>query len=242
MQARQLADRRGGERGLAGEHLVEHESERVDVGLDRRRLVIEELGRHVGRRARQRMPARFLDQRGEAEVRQPDLAPAVDHHVRGLQIAMEHALVVRRGQPRAQLARHVDRGVMRQPADSPQQRRQVLAVDVLHRQEGMPVDLADVVDAADVRVRHFARHPHLGAEPLDPLGPFGDLVRQELERDLLLEHEIVGAIDLAHAAAPEQAGDAIATREQRAGGKAAFERALRERGVRQPHRGRGKHR
>ena len=43
-----------------------------------------------------------------------------------------------------------------------------------------------------------------------------DVGRQELERDRLSELQIVGAIDLAHAAAPQASDDAIAAAEQRA--------------------------
>ena len=41
---------------------------------------------------------------------------------------------------------------------------EILAVDVLHRQERRAVDLVDVVDAADVGVRDLPRHPHFGVE------------------------------------------------------------------------------
>ena len=78
---------------------------------------------------------------------------------------MQHALVVRRRQPRAQLPRDLQRLRRGQPPDPPQQRRQVLPVDVLHRQEGRAVDFADVVDAADVRMRDRARAAHLGEKP-----------------------------------------------------------------------------
>ena len=86
---------------------------------------------------------------------------------------MQHALVVRGGQPGAQLPRHLGRLVRRQPADAPQQRGQVLAVDVLHRQEHVAVGFADVVDAADVGVADLPRDADLGAEPRQPLGVGG---------------------------------------------------------------------
>ena len=45
----------------------------------------------------------------------------------------------------------------------------------------------------------------------------GDARRQELQRDRLIEREIVGAVHLAHAAAAEQRDKAIAARDDGAG-------------------------
>ena len=78
--------------------------------------------------------------------------------------------------------------------------------------------LADVVDAADVAVRHLARDAHFVMELGEPLRVFGDGRRQELQRDVLPEPQILGAVDLAHAAAADQAEDAVALGQQRAGG------------------------
>ena len=53
-------------------------------------------------------------------------------------------------------------------------------------------------------MRHLARDPHFVVElrEADVVARHG--VRQEFQRDRLAEAEIVGAIDLAHAAAAEQ--------------------------------------
>ena len=141
----------------------------------------------------------------EAEVRDARAAAAVDHDVGGLEVPVQHALVVRRREPRAELARDVERLVGGKPADAPQERGEVLAVDELHGEEVLPVDLADVVDAADVGMRDLARDAHLGVEALEPRrDPRARLAREELQRDRLAELQVVGAVDLAHAAA---AGD-----------------------------------
>src|SRR6185369_389499 len=95
----------------------------------------------------------FLRRRGEAEVRDPDPARAVEHDVRGLEVAMENPFLVRGAQPGAELARHVQGLGVRKPSDPTEKGRQVLAVDVLHRQVRQSVGLADVVDAADVWMR-----------------------------------------------------------------------------------------
>ena len=89
--------------------------------------------------------------------------------------------------------------VGRQPADALQQRRQILAVDELHRQIQLAVGLADVVDAAHVRVGDLARETHFGPESR-ARAFIGPKRREEFQRDWLSELEVVRTIDLAHAA------------------------------------------
>ncbi len=74
----------------------------------------------------------------------------------------------------------------------------------------LAVDLGDVEDATDVGVGHLARGAHLVEEAVQAvlvaLQPLG----QKLERHRLSQLHVVGAVDLAHAAAAEQADDAVA--------------------------------
>ncbi len=70
--------------------------------------------------------------------------------------------------------------------------------------------LADVVDAADVGVRHLSGVPHFRMEALEESGVLLQLPGEELERHRLAELQVVRAIDLAHAAPPEQTRDAVA--------------------------------
>ena len=182
-------------------------------------LAEELLRRHVGGRA----GADVFDgaDRRQPEVHQPDFARVVQHDVGGLQVAMEDAALVRGGQPGAQLPRDVGGLVFREAADAAERRREVLAVHVFHRQVEVTVDLADVVDAADVGVRDLARRPDLVVELREPDGIGADRVGQELQRDRLAEAEVVGAVDLAHAALAEEADDAEPSVEHRTGREAA---------------------
>ena len=127
---------------------------------------------------------------------------------------MDHAAVVRGGEAGAQFARRFEGLVGGQPADAQQQRRQVFAVHVFHGDERHAFDLADVVDAADVGVRDLARHAHLAVEALQQTRVRGRFRRQEFQRHRLAQHQIGGAIDLAHAAAAQQADDAVAAAQQ----------------------------
>ena len=144
------------------------------------------------------------------------LPSAVEHHVRGLQIAVNDAAVVRRREARAELPRDVDGLVRGEPADAPDQRGEVLAVDVLHREEAAAVRLADVVHAADVRVRHLPRDAELVVE-LREAGRRGAADWQKLQRNRLVEREIVGPVDFTHAAPAEERDQPIASGDNRAG-------------------------
>ena len=98
---------------------------------------------------------------------------------------------------------------LREAAEAPQRRRQVLAIDELHRQKQLSFRFADVVDATDVGMRHLPRRADLRVELRQTLRITAQPRRQELQRDGLAQPEIVGAIDLTHPAAPEQPDDAV---------------------------------
>ena len=73
-----------------------------------------------------------------------------------------------------------------------------------------PVDVSKIVDAADVRVRHLPRHPDFLPQLRQPRRIALDISRKKLQRHRLLEREIVGEVDLTHAAPPEPPHDPIA--------------------------------
>ena len=135
---------------------------------------------------------------------------------------MQHTLGMRRRQPSAKLARDVERLVRRKPPDAPQQGSQIFAVDVLHGEKCLSVDVAHVVHAANIGMRHPPRDPHFVAKTLQQPFVARGFIRQKLQSDCLPQRQIVGAIDLAHAALPQQRDDAIAPRHQPPGKKPSF--------------------
>ena len=90
-----------------------------------------------------------------------------------------------------------------QAADALQQRRQILAVDVFHREEVTAFKLADVVDAADVGMRHLPGNAHFCKQPLAPDGIICKRFWQKLQCHRLTQLEIIGTIDLAHSASTD---------------------------------------
>jgi hypothetical protein len=152
--------------------------------------------------------------------------PPFDHYVRRLQIAMQHTAFVRRAQTSADLARKLDGFVLRQTTDAAQEARQVLAVEVLHRDEVKTFDEADIVDAADVGVRDLPCNADFIAESRQP-GLAHLRLREKLERDGLVQDQIVGSVHLAHAALAEQAENPVAPCQHGPCGETAFFQAAR---------------
>ncbi len=175
----------------------------------------------------------------DPEVRDAHAASPVDHHVGGLEVAVQDPLVVGGGDPRAELAAHLHRLVRWKAADATQQRREVLAVHVLHGDEVLALGLADVVGPTDVGVGDLTGNTHLVMKPAQPHGVVGGTLRQKLEGDRLAQLQVVGTVHLAHAAAAETAHDAISLGEQGAGREAAVVDRAGVAGVgeRRTHRG-----
>ena len=219
-------DRRiGVERAAAGEHLVEHDAEREDVGAVIDGLAAHLLGRHVAHRAEHRARARQrtrmgeqgrlglnrgarLGQLGEAEVEDLDAAVARDEDVVRLQVAVDDALLVRGGQAPGDLAGVVDGLPMRQRrgADA---RAQRIALEQLGDDVGRAVVGADVVHAEDVGVIERADRARLLLEAAEAIRVRGKRGGQHLDRHLAAEARVTGAVDLAHAARPDRGHDLV---------------------------------
>jgi len=103
--------------------LEEQQADGIQIGLRGRPAGDELLRRLVRRRARDLAAAVVVDETGESEIGDADLPPAIEHHVRRLQVAMEDAAIVRRGKAGADLSNNLDRPVRREAADAAQQRR-----------------------------------------------------------------------------------------------------------------------
>ena len=92
-------------------------------------------------------------------------------------------------------------------------RAQRAAVHELHREEALARVLAELVEPADARVRHAPRQLDLREEARPSVRRAEQPGADHLERDVLGERAVVGAIDGAHAAAAEEGADLVAARE-----------------------------
>jgi hypothetical protein len=159
-----------------------------------------------------------LDRAGDAEVRE-DRARLFDDDVVRLDVAVDDADPMGRGQRRCQLLDEVDLaaqgpGVAPGRVDVLHHRAQGRPAQELHGDEQLLAVLAEVVDPAHVRVRDPTGQPDLLAQPLPVVGISGQLDVEQLERDGLLELVIEHLEHRAHAADPERADDLVAVGEQ----------------------------
>ena len=130
----------GVERPAAGQALVEHHAERVDVARGGGRLALGLLRGEVlrgadhltGLRQRHRVAGP-----GDAEVGDLHGAVGGDEQVGGLHVAVHDAQLVGGGHAVGRLGEQVGGGLRGHPLAAPEQRRQRLAPDQLHHQVGL---------------------------------------------------------------------------------------------------------
>ena len=150
------------ERRLPRSHFIKNRAEGIQIATNRCGAAFKTLRRHEGRRAdRHTALFRLPDQCGNAEVGDPHLTAAIDHDVGRLEVTVQYALIMGSPQTGAQLTGNLDRLVAAEPADAAQQRGEVFAIDVFHRDEDFPFRLADVIDARHVGMRYSASQPNL---------------------------------------------------------------------------------
>ena len=112
------------------------------------------------------------------------------------------------------------RGRLIQPADSDYDAARALyngMIDKRPRLIARCVDVADVIDAADVRVRDLPRDLDLVQKASPSRLVRLDVARQELQRDALPQPQVIGSVDLSHPAAAEQAVDPVSVRDDGSG-------------------------
>jgi hypothetical protein len=150
------------------------------------------------------------------------LAATVEHDVSGLEIAMKDSLSMSSGESGTKLASDFDGLVLRKASNAAEERSQVFPVYKIHREKGLAVDIAHIVDATDVWMRDSASCPHFVAKALPQSFVARGFVGKELHRDGLSEGQIISTVDLAHASLAEKGDDAITPGNETSGKKASF--------------------
>ena len=216
MLHRDLDRRLAVERRLAGQELVEDDSERVEVGARIDLASLGLLGREVLRRPDDRARLGHLARAGagDPEVRHLHAALAVDEDVVRLDVAVHDPVPVREAQRREDLARVLDRDVDRRGAAADDQLLERAAVEELHRDVVGVLGLAAVVDRDDVRVVERGGVLRLAAEALDELVVVPVAAVEDLDRDAAAELLVFGEVDVGHPAGAELALDPVAPVEE----------------------------
>ena len=139
---------------------------------------------------------------GEAEVHHANAAVGADHHVVGLEVAVDQAGGVGRRDAEGDVLQHAqDLGPAARALAGP--RGQRLSGDELHRDPHTRAVGANVVDRDDVRVRQAGERLGLAEQPRVAVAA---LAREdELEGDLAVELRVVSGVDDTHAAGADPA-------------------------------------
>ena len=201
----------------AGEALVEHDAERVDVGALVDRCAIRELlRRHVVRRAEERplgrgfVLHRLLRELGDAEVEELHVIGSVVAHqeeVLGLEVAMHDAGLVGDGEARAGLPRDVETDLDGERGAALEQRVEGPPLEVLHQQVGLAIGQPARVDGVgDVRAVDLRRHRRLAEEALHDRRILGEVRVDHLEGAPVRGHLVAHLVDDTAPSAP-QAGE-----------------------------------
>ena len=174
-------------------------------------------GRHA-RRVRQ-----IFDLARQPEVDDAHAPVGADEHVVRLEVAVHQARGVRGGQAAPGIAHDGDDVTPRARRLEPALER--LPLDVLHGDERLVVDGADVVHRHDVGMRQPRQRLRLAHQALLALAA-EEAEAQQLEGDLAIELRIVGEEDHAHAALPDGRNEHVAA-DAIAGAQPRFPRRLR---------------
>jgi len=148
-------------------------------------------------------------------VRHPEVhdlhrAVVLDEDVRGLDVAVDDARLVRVREAREHLDDDGHLALERERRRLAHRLLEILTLQQLHRDEGRAVRVvAEVEDGHHVRVRHLRDGLRLALEALLQLGVVGDLRDHDLEGHVAVEHGVAGQVDLAHGALAEGADDVV---------------------------------
>ena len=208
--------RRSGKRGLAGERLVEHAGETVDVAaavhLSRPRGL---LGRHVGGGAdREPGLGQLVAARGADGARDPevgdDRVTARQHDVLGLDVAMHHVVVMRVPKRFSDFAGDLQRVVDRQLGLALQPVAEGFAFDERHDVVERSARVARIVDRQDVGMLQAGGELDLAQEPVAAEAD-RDLGPQRLQGDEALVARVAREVNQRHPSTAQLPIDDVVT-------------------------------
>ena len=212
----QFADRRPFEWRLSGQCFVEHHTDTPDVGARVEMLEPQLLGGHVlDRAAHDAGPDHLLDaeriaHEGQSEVEHLHVAVIAQHDVIGLDVAVDDAGRLGRGQRACHLREDVD-----DLADVESALRHPLAKrDAFHElggDERMIVDLSDLVDGENVRMVERRRGLRFMGQAIAMLATRHDVAAEYLQRHGAPKLGVSREIDLPHATRADGREDLVAT-------------------------------
>ena len=195
----------------AGDHFVKREAQRVDVGTGVGLTGADLLGRHIGEGSHGQAGAGEARPAGgarDAEIGELDDAAGGDQDVGGLDIAVNHAALVRERQRRQDL---VDVTDGRRDLDRPVAQR-LFQADAFHQFQDHDQAVFDAqggVERRDVGMLEAGVDFDLAQKAVGQRGVLVQIGEDDLHGLLAVREQAAHAEDLAHAAAAQNAGDLI---------------------------------
>ena len=192
------------ERDVAGQQLVEHDSERVHVGVHVDRLAARLLRGDVVRGSehgpRLRDAALHVERARDAEVRDLRAAVTVQQHVLRLDVPVDEAVLVCERERTGDVDCDLERLAHLETSFADDELLEVLAVDVLEDDVLAAFFLTPVDHRDDARVLELRHGAGFALEALDEVVVFVVLLVQDLQRHVALEERVVSPVDAGHAA------------------------------------------
>ena len=197
------------ERQVSRRELIEHDPDRVEIAAPVEagsgglfgRHVLRSPADHVGTRQGRQVAVEDLR---DAEVQDLDevrlVAPLLQHHVLGLEVAVDDVVRVRFPESGQDLRHDLAEALLRNRPLVAENRAKVLPLDVLHDDVESAVSLvaAEVEDLDAVRVVEPARRQGLALEAADDGRVLQQRGLEHLQADQPVQGEVAGAVDLAH--------------------------------------------
>ena len=200
-----------------GERLEQHNPVGVPIALLGEISGVRLLGRHVRWRTRRRslfrQSARLLAQIAHEAKVQDHHAASRNHHIAGLQVAMQHTSPVKSLNAPCKLAERADQLVHRRAymrnachavarnvfRDDPQVLHEGLSCHVFHRDEPPVLRAAELVQLDQVRVTDVCKRAEL---PLEAENSPAVYIEEALDGHLAAGVQVASQIDHAHGAFP----------------------------------------
>jgi hypothetical protein len=181
------------------------------------------LGRHVVDGAHHHVAASELrrHQSRQSEIQYLHHAGISDEDVGRLDVAVDDAVQVREVESLADFDRDVDAPTQAHSLRRLHPREEILPLEILHREVGLTLVFAEVVDRNDVLVRELTGRSRLAEEAFAELLVLVDRRRDYLDRDDAVEERVACAIHRSHAALAQFFNKFVTTDGLHAGGAMA---------------------
>ncbi len=191
---------------MTAQHLIQRDSQGVDVGTHVDRAALNLFRRHIGGRSQLHSRASCTaraDYLGDTEVHDFHDALAIEHQVGGLNVAMHDSHAVGGPDSQQRLFEPGDGILSRQRAAPANELLEVLSFYKLHGDECISLMHQERIQGGEVDVVQVGLGAGLGAEALHDFRVARQIRSQHFDSDGAVQFHVHGLVDDAHAAFAE---------------------------------------